>query len=143
MKSDVPVIEGAVPRSILQRQRVGTGVTAACLGAFAIYMMRSDLPAVTFTTVMSLALIWVLERQARLALRYGYALRVFEDRIEFADARPPRVIRFEQIDWLVDRESAKFAILMSGEEVALPHHADLNEAYRYLLTKTPGNFKIP
>jgi hypothetical protein len=140
--STAPFVEGSVPRGPIEQQRKWVGIAVACLGAVLVYFTRTDLPLTLFAIVIAVGLVWAVDHQAHRALRYGFSLRVFEDRIEFANAKPMRSLPLYQIDRLVRDEGTIVAELMSGERVFLPNYPELDDAYRHLLTKVPGNFTV-
>lgn len=140
---NAPLIERSVLRAPIERQRKWVGITVACLGAGLVYFVRHDPPALVLSILASVGLVCAVDYQAQRALRYGYSLRVFEDRIEFQNAGPARTLPLFQIDRLLDKDGPIVAVLMNGEEVALPSRPELNDVYRYLLNTIPGNFKVP
>lgn len=134
------LVECITPTSSLKIQRRVVGLIVGALGAGVVWIAVGDLASLILALVTTIALTSIVELKARAAIRHGFLLRVFEDRLEFSEGQSLRTIRFDQINELLEDEGYFVAVLYTGERVSLPGGRIMEPANEILARKFRRSF---
>lgn len=142
MSNGALLVECVTPVTGLKVQRQVTGLIVGALAALVVWIAMGDPVWLIVALGTSGALIWMVELRARAAIKFGFALRVFEDRLEITMGSPPRTVKFDQIRELLDSDGF-YAVLHTDERIPLPTGQVMEPAYEFLANRFRHNFGPP
>lgn len=80
-------------------------------------------------------LLWLIHRRMTRQARFGYFIRIFEDRMEVANGGPSHWVAYRDVVWIREYEEEVLLRLRNDERISLPYGPDFNAAYEFVRGK--------